>query len=461
MNNPNNKSSLNREDLGGSPYGSSNILIRITGQDRPGLTASIMEILAKYDTQILDIGQADIHSTLSLGILIRVDEENSGRVMKELLFKATELQVNIGFAPITDEEYEAWVGRQGKNRYILTIIGRHLAAKQIGAATKVIAEQGFNIDSILRLSGRPHLETHPTPPCLGRESNSESNSAESNNKKSSLNREDLGGSRVGGSLAGSSSIQFSLRGKLEDRSVLQHELMKISSEFDMDFSFQRDDMFRRMRRLICFDMDSTLIQTECIDELAIRAGVGDQVKAITESAMRGEIDFKESFTRRVALLKGLDVSVMKDIAEHLPITEGADRLMEVLKRCGYKIAILSGGFTYFGEYLQRRWGIDYVYANELEIDENGKLTGRYVGEIVDGHRKAELLKLIAQVEKVNLAQTIAVGDGANDLPMIAESGLGIAFHAKPRVVATAKQSINTIGLDGVLYFLGFKDSYLT
>ena len=270
------------------------------------------------------------------------------------------------------------------------------------------------------------------------------------NKTPSLNREGWGGS----------SIQFSLRGKLEDRSVLQHELMKISSEFDMDFSFQRDDMFRRMRRLICFDMDSTLIQTECIDELAIRAGVGDQVKTITESAMRGEIDFKESFTRRVALLKGLDVSVMKDIAEHLPITEGADRLMEVLKRCGYKIAILSGGFTYFGEYLQRRWGIDYVYANELEIDENGKLTGRYVGEIVDGHRKAELLKLIAQVEKVNLAQTIAVGDGANDLPMIAESGLGIAFHAKPRVVATAKQSINTIGLDGVLYFLGFKDSYL-
>ena len=436
------------EDTGGS----SNILIRITGQDRPGLTASIMEILAKYDTQILDIGQADIHSTLSLGILIRVDEENSGRVMKELLFKATELQVNIGFAPITDEEYEAWVGRQGKNRYILTIIGRHLAAKQIGAATKVIAEQGFNIDSILRLSGRPHLENTGFKFQV-------SSSKSQNNLKPETSDSDM--KPETGAERQRSCIQFSLRGKLEDRSVLQHELMKISSEFDMDFSFQRDDMFRRMRRLICFDMDSTLIQTECIDELAIRAGVGNQVKAITESAMRGEIDFKESFTRRVALLKGLDVSVMKDIAEHLPITEGADRLMEVLKRCGYKIAILSGGFTYFGEYLQRRWGIDYVYANELEIDENGKLTGRYVGEIVDGHRKAELLKLIAQVEKVNLAQTIAVGDGANDLPMIAESGLGIAFHAKPRVVATAKQSINTIGLDGVLYFLGFKDSYLT
>ena len=237
-------------------------------------------------------------------------------------------------------------------------------------------------------------------------------------------------------------------------------LMKISSEMGIDFSFQKDNMYRRMRRLICFDMDSTLIQTECIDELANRAGVGEQVQAITEQAMRGEIDFKESFTRRVALLKGLDASVMQDIAEHLPITEGVDRLMYVLKKYGYKIAILSGGFTYFGEYIQKKYGIDYVYANELEVGEDGKLTGRYVGEIVDGARKADLLRLIAQTEKVNLAQTIAVGDGANDLPMISQAGLGIAFHAKPRVVANARQSINTIGLDGVLYFLGFKDSYL-
>ena len=398
------------------------ILIRITGQDRPGLTASVMKILARYDAQILDIGQADIHSSLSLGVLIRIDDKHSGQVMKELLFKATELNVHIGFEPIGDQQYEDWVQGQGKNRYILTLIGRSLSAKQIEAATKVISSQGFNIDSILRLTGRISIM------------NPDKNVR--------------------------ACIEFSLRGTPQDRSAMQKQLMTLSAEMGIDFSFQKDDMYRRMRRLICFDMDSTLIQTECIDELAMRAGVGDKVKAITESAMRGEIDFKESFRKRVALLKGLDVGVMKDIAEHMPITEGVDRLMAVLKRYGYKIAILSGGFTYFGEFLQHKYGIDYVYANELEVDDNGKLTGNYVGEIVDGHRKAELLKLIAQVEKVNLAQTIAVGDGANDLPMISEAGLGIAFHAKPRVVANAQQSINTIGLDGVLYFLGFKDSYI-
>lgn len=398
------------------------ILISVTGQDRPGLTAQITNILANYDATVLDIGQADIHATLSLGILIRIDDRSSGQVMKELLFKANELGVNIGFSPVTDEEYEDWVSRQGKNRYILTVIGRSLSARDIAGAAKIVAAQGLNIDSIIRLTGRPSI-MHP----------------ERNVR---------------------ACIEFSLRGTPEDRQRMQAELMQLSQGMGIDFSFQRDDMYRRMRRLICFDMDSTLIQTECIDELAERAGVGDKVKAITERAMRGEIDFKESFTERVALLKGLDVSVMQDIAEHLPITEGVPRLMTVLKRCGYKIAILSGGFTYFGEYLQRKFGIDYVYANELEIGEDGKLTGHYVGDIVDGKRKAELLKLIAQVEKVNLAQTIAVGDGANDLPMITEAGLVIAFHAKPRVQAGARQSINSLGLDGVLYFLGFKDSYI-
>ena len=392
------------------------ILVGIAGQDRPGVTASVTEILARYDAQILDIGQADIHSTLSLGILFRIKERLSGQVMKELLFKATELNINIDFKPVTDEEYEEWVNQQGKNRYILTVIGRDLSAKQVAVASRAIRDQGLNIDSIIRLTGRRSL-LHP----------------ERNVR---------------------ACIEFSMRGTPHSLAEMQSQLMQMSGELAFDFSIQRDNMFRRMRRLICFDMDSTLIQTECIDELAMRAGVGDKVKAITESAMRGEIDFKESFRQRVELLKGLDASVMREIAETMPITEG------VLKRYGYKIAILSGGFTYFGQYLQRKFNIDYMYANELEIGEDGKLTGRYIGDIVDGKRKAELLKLIAQVEKVDLAQTIAVGDGANDLPMLSIAGLGIAFHAKPRVVANAKQAINTIGLDGVLYFLGFKDSYM-
>ncbi len=397
------------------------ILIRITGEDRPGLTASVMEILAKYDATILDIGQADIHNTLSLGILCRTDESHSGFIMKELLFKASSLGVSIRFYPITVKEYEDWVSLQGKNRYILTLLGRKLTAHQIASVTRILAEQGMNIDAIKRLTGRIPL-----------------NECEDRTR---------------------ACIEFSVRGTPKDRISMQEQLMRLASQLEMDFSFQQDNMYRRMRRLICFDMDSTLIETEVIDELAIRAGVGEQVKAITERAMRGEIDFTESFRERVALLKGLDESVMQEIAQKLPITEGVERLMYVLKKYGYKIAILSGGFTYFGQYLQKKFGIDYVYANELEIID-GKLTGRYLGDIVDGKRKAELLRLIAQVEKVDIAQTIAVGDGANDLPMLGIAGLGIAFHAKPKVVANAKQSINTIGLDGVLYFLGFKDSYI-
>ena len=393
------------------------ILININGADRPGVTAALTEILAKNNAVILDIGQADIHNHLSLGILFQSTEGNSGDILKELLFKSYELDVNIRFNPITEQEYSKWVGMQGKNRYIITILSRKLTAKQIAGVSRIVAEQDMNIDDIKRLTGRIPLDENARTP--------------------------------------KASVEFSVRGTPKNKECMKAEFMKLSTELEMDISFQEDSMYRRMRRLICFDMDSTLIETEVIDELAIRAGVGDQVKAITEAAMRGEIDFCESFRQRCALLKGLDVSVMQEIAENLPITEGVDRLMRILKKVGFKIAILSGGFTYFGNFLKQKYNIDYVYANELEI-ENGKLTGNHVGDIVDGKRKAELLRLIAQVENVDIRQTVAVGDGANDLPMISIAGLGIAFHAKPKVKATAKQSISTIGLDGILYFLGYR-----
>ena len=398
------------------------IQVNITGYDKPGLTTALTDILAKYDAFILDIGQANIHQTLTMGILFSTERDKSGFIMKDLLFKASELGVQIGFKAIDPSDYEQWVGRQGKNRYIVTLLGRTISARQISDVTSVIFRHGLNIDAIKRLTGRVPL--------------------------------------VGDNDKTRSSIEFSIRGMLthEDRAAFQADLVQTCSE-GLDFSFQKDDIYRRSRRLICFDMDSTLIHTECIDQLAERAGVGDEVKAITASAMRGEIDFTESFTRRVALLKGLDESVMEDIARKLPFNEGLERMMMILKRVGYKTAILSGGFTYFGKYLQQKFGFDYVYANELEIVD-GKLTGRYLGDVVDGRRKAELLRLLCPVEHINLEQAVAVGDGANDLPMLGLAGLGIAYHAKPKVRAGARQSISSIGLDGILYFLGLKDSQI-
>ena len=397
--------------------------VNINGGDKPGLTAALTRIIANYDADILDIGQANIHSSLALGLLLKTTSEVSGFIMKDLLFEASRLGVQIRFAPVSMEEYSAWVGRQGHGRYIVTRLGRSITAEEISQVTSVVAEHSLNIDAIRRLSGRRPID------------------------------EDAGDESK-------CCIELSVRGHISDAQWLEfRSALMDHARPGFDISFQKDDIFRRSRRLICFDMDSTLIGTECIDELAQKAGVGAEVRAVTESAMRGEIDFTESFTRRVALLKGLDESVMKDIAANLPYNEGLERMMRILKRVGYKTAILSGGFTYFANDLKARFGFDYVYANELEI-KDGKLTGRYLGDVVDGRRKAELLRLLCQVEGISLSQAVAVGDGANDLPMISLAGLGIAYHAKPKVQAGAKQNLSTIGLDGILYFLGLKDSQI-
>lgn len=397
-------------------------LISISGHDKRGITSQLTAILAQHKAVILDIGQADIHHNLSLGILVRTTADNSGTIMKELLMKAYELEINVRFKPISVEEYNDWVERQGKSRYIVTLLGRQLTAEQISCVTATIADQKLNIDAIQRLTGRPSL--------------------------------------LDQSAKGKSCVQLSVRGTPNNAEDMKSIFMKMSTDLGFDIAFQEDNIYRRSRRLICFDMDSTLIQTEVIDELAERAGRGEEVRAITESAMRGEMDFRQSFIKRVSLLKGLPVSVMKEIAENLPYTEGLERMMIVLKSMGFKTAILSGGFNYFGEHLKDKLGFDYVFANELEVNDDGFLTGRHVGDIVDGQRKADLLQQLAKQEGVDVQQTVAVGDGANDLPMLSIAGLGIAFHAKPKVKANAKQSISTIGLEGVLYFLGFKDSYL-
>lgn len=395
------------------------ILVNITGDDKPGLTSSLTEILSNYGVNILDIGQAVIHDQLSLGMLFELPPEaESAPVLKDLLFKAYELDIQIKFTPISEVKYSDWVNQQGKNRYIISLIARKITARQIARVTRVVSDQGLNIDYITRLTGRIPLD--------------------------SLNDQ------------GKACIQFSVRGQPRSESDMRQQFMDAAREIGADIAFQFDNIYRRNRRLVCFDMDSTLIQTEVIVELARRAGVGEQVDAITEAAMRGEIDFSESFKQRIGLLKGLDEQVMKDIAERLPITEGAERLFHTLKKYGFKTAILSGGFNYFGRYLQNKFGIDYVFANELEI-ENGKLTGRYLGDIVDGEMKAELMKKIAFKEDIHLEQVIAVGDGANDLPMLNIAGLGIAFHAKPKVKKNARHAISTIGLDGILYLMGFRD----
>ena len=397
-------------------------LLSISGKDKPGLTSGLTKVLAKYDAKILDIGQANIHDTLSLGILFKVKSgKPSAKALKDLLFKSYELKVKAKFKPISLEDYEEWVNQQGKNRYIVTLLGESLKAKQISEVAKVIAKNDLNIDAIKRLTGRTSLLENNEDP--------------------------------------KASIKLSIRGAIKDKLKFTEKFLNISKELNVDIAFQQDDSYQRNRRLVCFDMDSTLIQTEVIDELAKLAGVGEEVSQITESAMQGEIDFNKSFKQRIALLKGLKEDVLQDVALNLPITKGAKRLIDTLKTYGYKTAILSGGFTYFGHYLQKELGIDYVFANQLEI-KDGVLTGNYLGDIVDGDKKAEYLKQIADKEGIHINQTIAVGDGANDIPMLNTAGLGIAFHAKPHVKNNTQNSISSIGLDGVLYLLGYHDKHI-
>lgn len=394
-------------------------LINVTGLDRPGLTAQLTGVLADFGAEILDIGQAVIHDHLSLGLVVATPgDSRSSPILKEVLYAAHGLGVAVTFTPIAQERYEAWVAEQGKERHIITLLGRSLTAAHVSEVAKAMADASLNIDQIHRLSGRTSLE-----------------SQQDNSR---------------------ACVEFAVSGPVPDETALRRTLLNIADATGVDVSFQVDGLYRRSRRLVVFDMDSTLIQAEVIDELAKEAGAGEEVAAITAAAMRGELDFSESLRRRVATLEGLPESVLAAVAERLPLSEGAERLAATLKRLGYKLGIVSGGFDYFAAGLQQKLGFDYVFANKLEIHD-GKLTGKVTGKIVDGARKAEILQEIAALENLSLQQTIAVGDGANDLPMLAVAGLGVAFHPKPIVAEKAARAISTVGLDGLLYLIGVRD----
>ena len=394
------------------------VLVRVSGRDRPGITAALSRVMTRHNVDVLDIGQAVIHENLSWGMLIEIPADSqSAPVIKELLFTAHEMDLDIRFTPVSDEEYQRWADDRVITRYIITLLARRLGARHIAWISEAAQRNGLNIDLIQRLSGRPSLLS------------------------SDQDRQ--------------VAVEFWVRGQGPDIEGIRAEFLHGIRELDADVAIQRDDFYRRSRRLVCFDMDSTLIQNEVIDELARVHGVGAEVAAITESAMRGEIGFHESFRQRVAMLRGLPESALPEVAEALVITDGAERLISTLKRYGYRIAILSGGFTYFARHLQQRMEIDDVYANDLEI-QDGILTGHVLGDIVDEKRKAELLKTIAARESISLEQVIAVGDGANDLPMLSAAGLGIAFRAKPLVKRRATHALENASLDGILYLLGLR-----
>ena len=395
------------------------LLINVFGEDKPGVTSAITEVLSRYDVSLLDIGQAVIHDQLSLAILAAVPGQvNIDLVTDEVRSTLLAMDIRAKFLPISNEAYHNWVEQQGKPRHMVTLLARKIDAIHLALVTTVCANNDLNIDKIVRLSGRMRLDDSDK--------------------------------------LGSACVEFSVRGEAQDPRAFRNSLLELASQHNIDIAYQEDNIYRRNRQLVVFDMDSTLIDAEVIDELAIEAGVGDQVAAITEAAMQGELDFKQSFSQRLALLEGLSADVLQTVAQRLKLNEGAEHLIKTLRQLGYKTAIVSGGFTYFGNYLQSILGVDYVYANELDI-ENGLVTGKVVGDVIDGQRKADLLRELAQREGLVLEQVIAVGDGANDLPMLNIAGLGIAYQAKPLVKASAKQSISNLGLDGILYLLGYSD----
>ena len=405
--------------------------VSVSGPDRPGITSTLAGVLASFDAKVLDIDQAVIHEHLAWGMLVQMPPGRRDALLKELLFVTHELGLELSQQPISAAAFEDWVRGGGRRRSIVTLLGPELTAHQLAAVTDLIRSHRHNINAINRISHRAAVAS------LG-------DSVAPKRPDASSRTHDI------------FAIEIQTTGDGEDLNALRSSCLALSVSLGLDIAVQQQSVWRRNRRLVCFDMDSTLIENEVIDLLAEVAGVRDRVAVITERAMNGELDFAESFTERLALLAGLEATVLDRVAADIKLSDGAERLMLNLRKLGLKTAILSGGFEYFAKPLAAKLGVDDVHANRFEI-KDGSLTGRHLGPIVDARRKVTLLREMARAQGINLEQVIAVGDGANDVPMLSAAGLGIAFRAKQIVRRQANYSVGTVGLDAILYLIGMRE----
>ena len=384
------------------------ILINVTGQDNPGITAELMGILGKAQARMLDVQQTVVGKVLGLSIQVSLDDQTQP-LLKELLFKAHELGVHLDFHTLDQAEP---TDREERKRYAMTLLASELKPSAIHQVTSLLARHRWNIDTISSLGDRPV-----------------------------------------------SCLEMVLSAPPESFAAVEAELVTLAGQLGVDVALQEEGLLRRSKRLVVLDMDSTLIQQEIIDELADLHGVKERVAEITHRAMNGELDFEQSLRSRVSLLKGAPESVFQDVRSRIELTEGAARFCKVLKRLGYRMAVISGGFVRVVEPIARELGLDYHFANRLEVI-GGRLTGGLVGPIVGPQRKADLVESLAQQEGIEMSQVIAIGDGANDLPMLALAGLGIAFNAKPAVQKEASTAINQRSLLSVLHLLGIRGQEL-
>lgn len=379
-------------------------LLSIQGPDRPGITSGLMNIIKQGDNKVFDIGQSVTLGLLSLSIVVEIPSEKKDEVLKELLFVCKEKNVELNFKEVSADNIKAVKGE----RYVLSCISATpISANFIGEIAETLSDQKINIDRIDNFEEIPlkSLDIATTP---------------------------------------IDNI---------DWHAVKQKLVKISNKHKIDIAFVKDDVFRFNKRLVVFDMDSTLIQAEVIDELAAEFGVKDQVSAITERAMNGEMDFNESLIQRVSLLEGLTVDALEKVKERIKLSEGVEEFVRAIKTLGFKTAVISGGFDYFANSLKDHLALDYAFANKLEIAD-GKLTGKVIPPIVNGEHKSFLLNFITQQEGIALEQVVAIGDGANDLPMLAEAGMGIAYQAKERVKLAADQRLSHGPMTSILYFFG-------